>query len=820
MSILEPSDGTLRQWLDNPDRSIDHLECLHIFRQIIEIVNVAHLQGVVIHNIRPSCFVMSSFNCISFIESASCSSSGSDSNNEAVKLVDQNKVGELISSSPVCCGLTQQRRLPAHEDSKLDISPTITYPRDSEGNDQPGVSQSDAETLSCLRSTSAFPMTLSSIETKEYDRWETWRTMPSKQILSMEINWYTSPEEASGAPSTYASDVYRLGVLLFELFSTFSTEDEKLRMMSNLRHRVLPPQLLLKWPKEASFCLWLLHPQPNIRPSMSEVLQSEFLDESRDNAEEREAAIKIKEEIEGQEVLLQFLLQMKQKKQEEADRLHDIVGCLSSDIEEVVVQQSFLLNKNGTHTELEKNNGVGLEKLEALPSSVVLKDSTSLCSRKRSKPSTDVYQSNIGPGSSKSMMTKSSQMMKNFEKLELAYFSTRIKTIRPEPRSQNRGSPGNSTVQGSNMRTEESNFSSIDNLATRGCITNARQSGWVSPFVDGLCKYLSYSRVKVRANLKQADLLNSSNLVCSMSFDRDKEFFATAGVNRKIKVFECNMVLNEDLDIHYPVIEMSSRSKVSSVCWNSYIKNQIASSDFDGVVQVWDSTRGQAFMDLREHEKRVWSVDFSRADPTRLASGGDDCAVKLWNINQGASIGTIRTKANVCCVQFPPNSAHTIAVGSADHKVYLYDLRNTRVPCCTLVSHMKTVSCVKFIDSTTLVSASTDNTLKLWDLSVDSSRVIASPAQTFKGHTNLKNFVGLSVSDGYIATGSETNEVFIYYKAFPMPVLSYKFDSNDPLTGQEIYDAPQFISCVCWRGQSSILVAANSTGNIKILEMV
>ncbi|CAN6483582.1 unnamed protein product [Victoria cruziana] len=800
MSILEPSDVTLRQWLENPDRSIDHLECLHIFRQIVEIVNVAHLQGVVIHNIRPSCFVMSSFNCISFIESASCSSSGSDSNNEAVKLVDQNKVGESSSSSPVSCGRTQQRSLPTHEDSKLEKSLTITYPRDSEGNGQACVFQSDTETLSCLRSTSAFRRALSSAETKECDRQETWRTMPSKQILSMEINWYTCPEEASGAPSTYASDVYRLGVLLFELFSTFSTVNEKLRMMSNLRHRVLPPQLLLKWPKVASFCLWLLHPQPNVRPRMSEVLQSEFLDESRDNAEEREAAIKIKEEIEGQELLLQFLLQVKQKKQEEADRLHDIVGCLSSDIEEVVVQQSFLLKENDEQMDLEKNNGVALEKLEGLPSSVGLKDSTSMCSRKRSKPSTDDYKSNKDPGSSNILMTKSSRMMRNFEKLELAYFSTRMKTVRTAPRSQNRGSPGNSAVQASNMRTEESNFSTIDNLAARGRIMSARQNGSINPFLDGLCKYLSYSRVKVRANLKQTDLLNSSNLVCSMSFDRDKEFFATAGVNRKIKVFECNMVLNEDLDIHYPVIEMSSRSKVSSVCWNSYIKNQIASSDFDGVVQVWDSTRGQVFMDLREHEKRVWSVDFSKADPTRLASGGDDGAVKLWNINQGASTGTIKTKANVCCVQFPPNSAHTIAVGSADHKVYLYDLRNTRVPCCTLVSHMKTVSCVKFIDSTALVSASTDNTLKLWDLSVDSSRVITNPSQTFKGHTNLK--------------------VFIYYKAFPMPVLSYKFDSNDPLTSREIYDAPQFISCVCWRGQSSMLVAANSTGNIKILQMV
>ncbi|KAF5814838.1 putative transcription factor WD40-like family [Helianthus annuus] len=136
------------------------------------------------------------------------------------------------------------------------------------------------------------------------------------------------------------------------------------------------------------------------------------------------------------------------------------------------------------------------------------------------------------------------------------------------------------------------------------------------------------------------------------------------------------------------------------------------------------------------------------------------------------------------------------------------------------VGHEKTVSYVKFIDSTTLVSSSTDNTLKLWDLSECSSHVVDCPVQSFTGHTNVKNFVGLSVSDGYIATGSETNEVFVYHKAFPMPALSYKFNSTDPLSGDEVDDAEQFVSSVCWRNQSSTLVAANSMGDIKLLEMV
>lgn len=108
---------------------------------------------------------------------------------------------------------------------------------------------------------------------------------------------------------------------------------------------------------------------------------------------------------------------------------------------------------------------------------------------------------------------------------------------------------------------------------------------------------------------------------------------------------------------------------------------------------------------------------------------------------QGGSIGSIRTKANVCSVQFAPDSSQLLAIGSADHNIYCYDLRNLRVPYCTMFGHTKTVSYVKFMDSTTLVSASTDNSLKLWDLSSTTSRALENPLQTFSGHTNIKVFL-------------------------------------------------------------------------------
>ncbi|CAA6671507.1 unnamed protein product [Spirodela intermedia] len=735
----EDEDGgevSLREWLDRPERSVDLLECLHIFRQVVEMVSLAHSQGVAVGNVRPSCFIMSTFNRVSFIESASCSSSGSDScgNGGGSEDKDDDDDGDGGSGDP------------------WSTSPS----RPAETSREGGYEQTSD--TSCLRSCSAHGEGTGRRK-EDDDRGKEGRevgerkkSFPLKRILLMEYNWYTSPEESAASSGSFASDIYKLGVLLFELFCPTGSFDEKLRTMSNLRHRVLPPPLLLKWPKEASFCLWLLHPQPNTRPKLSEVLQSEFLNEPRDSLEEREAAIKLREEIEDQELLLEFLLRLQQCKQETADKLHDMVFCLSSDIGEILKQLEIVKKKDGEfYSDLEHEDHSAVEKDDSVNSD------------ERSEPLSDSMRSESQQKNQEVISSKSSRLMKNFKKLEAAYFSTRCRMTKPGSRhgSRNIATAGRGPA-----------VNSVDNLlAYKEVQSETRQSEWISPFLEGLRKYLSFSKLRVRADLRQGDLLNSSNLVCSLGFDRDRELFATAGVNRKIKIFECDVVLNEDRDMHYPVVEMVSRSKLSSICWNGYIKSQIASSDFEGVVQVWDVTRSKVFLEMREHERRVWSVDFSLTDPTKLASGSDDGTVKLWNINQNGSTGTIKTKANVCSVQFPPDSAWSLAVGSADHRIYLYDLRNVRAPLYTLVGHAKTVSYVKVLDS---------------------------PVQTFAGHTNVKNFVGLSISDGYI--------VFVYHKAFPMPVLSFKFNS--------------FISCVCWRGQSSTLVAANSTGNIKLLEMI
>ena len=80
-----------------------------------------------------------------------------------------------------------------------------------------------------------------------------------------------------------------------------------------------------------------------------------------------------------------------------------------------------------------------------------------------------------------------------------------------------------------------------------------------------------------------------------------------------------------------------------AVCLNYGKFDDIVYVDF----QLWDASTGQAFSQYNEHEKRAWSVDFSQVDPTKLASGSDDCSVKLWNINEACCLFSLSLSPSI-----------------------------------------------------------------------------------------------------------------------------------------------------------------------------
>ncbi|XP_066363370.1 protein SUPPRESSOR OF PHYA-105 1-like [Miscanthus floridulus] len=794
------SEGTSLRELIKPGRqTMTKFEKMHLFKQILDLVDKCHAQVFTLQHLRPSYFTTLSSNQVKYIGSYTTQDLPTSIKQEVARedlvnrkrafghridhqgsnghgnfMLKYQKVGEqgsVATRRPANMFWTDQICDNQNEDANPGVSRQENFSYTA--RERFKFVEPHGSNTSCAQHVSS-----SGTQQSEFE------------LRNLEESWYKSPEELSQFKGTFPSNIYSLGVLLFELFCCSETWEVHCAAMSNLRQRILPPNFLSESPKEAGFCLWLLHPDPCSRPKAKEILGCDLINEGRDLSLLDQTPVSISEDDTESSLLLNFLSQLKEEKEMLAAKLSAELGSLETDITEVERRHSARMR-------------LSLEDTDVLPSSGALSGASVSALQ-------GALLSGLLPASCKSSIYEE-RVMRNLVQLENAYYSMRSSVDTCETNAIKR--PDNEA-----LRVRE-NFHQLHSDSD----AKGEKTDRLGCFFDGLCKYARHNRFEVRGILKNADILNSPNVICSLSFDRDEEYFAAAGVSKKIKIFEFDALLNDRVDIHYPLVEMPSKSKLSCVCWNNYIKNYLASTDYDGTVQLWDASSGQGFTQFTEHRKRAWSVSFSEVDPTKLASGSDDCCVKVWSINQRNCIDTIRNVANVCCVQFSPYSSHMLAFGSADYKIYCYDLRNTRIPWCTISGHGKAVSYVRFLDPETLISASTDNTLKIWDLNRTNCSGLStdSCSLTLNGHTNEKNFVGLSVNDGYITCGSETNEVFSYYKTFPMPITSHRFGSIDPITGQVTNeDNQQFVSSVCWRGKSNMVVAANSSGSIKVLELV
>ncbi|XP_070602805.1 E3 ubiquitin-protein ligase COP1 isoform X2 [Erythrolamprus reginae] len=470
------------------------------------------------------------------------------------------------------------------------------------------------------------------------------------------------------------------------------------------------------------------------------------------------------------QILMEFLKVARRNKREQLEQIQKELSVLEEDIKRVE-------EMSGLYSPVSEDSTV--PQFEApSPSHSSIIDSTEY-----SQPSgfSGSSQTKKQPWYNSTLASRRKRLTAHFEDLEQCYFSTRMTRLSDDSRTSNQ----------------------------------------LDEFQECLSKFTRYNSVRPLATLSYAsDLYNGSSIVSSIEFDRDCDYFAIAGVTKKIKVYEYGTVIQDAVDIHYPENEMTCNSKISCISWSSYHKNLLASSDYEGTVILWDGFTGQRSKVYQEHEKRCWSVDFNLMDPKLLASGSDDAKVKLWSTNLDNSVASIEAKANVCCVKFSPSSRYHLAFGCADHCVHYYDLRNTKQPIMVFKGHRKAVSYAKFVSGEEIVSASTDSQLKLWNVGKPHC------LRSFKGHINEKNFVGLASNGDYIACGSENNSLYLYYKGLSKTLLTFKFDTVKSVLDKDRKedDTNEFVSAVCWRalpdGESNVLIAANSQGTIKALELV
>ncbi|KAL6757872.1 WD40-repeat-containing domain protein [Haematococcus lacustris] len=326
-------------------------------------------------------------------------------------------------------------------------------------------------------------------------------------------------------------------------------------------------------------------------------------------------------------------------------------------------------------------------------------------------------------------------------------------------------------------------------------------------------------------------------MVSALEFNTEDSVLASCTAQRAC-LWQYSQLLASSTKPPQPLLELPSRSSLTCLTWSKHQTSCLITSDAEGQVHLHDTHTQQRLSDFAAHAKRIWSVDAASSaagrtgsglGSTLFATGSDDYSVKLWSPSSPSAAACLDTGANVCSVRFNPWAPHYLAVGSAALAILLYDLRKAgggSPPLARLQGHRKAVSCVRWLDSSQLVSASTDSSLRLWDnmgwgaaggqeAPVGWGRLV----RTYTGHVNERNFVGLAASEEVLAAGSETGEVCVYLKSTPTPCLCHKLCSSKPTVKHRPGSPAHFISSLTWHAGSHTLVAGNSGGDVWALDL-
>ncbi|KAJ3315863.1 Eukaryotic translation initiation factor 2-alpha kinase [Boothiomyces sp. JEL0838] len=91
---------------------------------------------------------------------------------------------------------------------------------------------------------------------------------------------YASPEQLRPGNDhesySFETDIYSLGIILFELLVPFGTGMERIEKLTHLRNSVISDDFLASRPKEAALILWMMSPDPKLRPSISDIFKLEW----------------------------------------------------------------------------------------------------------------------------------------------------------------------------------------------------------------------------------------------------------------------------------------------------------------------------------------------------------------------------------------------------------------------------------------------------------------------------------------------------------------------------------------------------------------
>ena len=209
---------------------------------------------------------------------------------------------------------------------------------------------------------------------------------------------------------------------------------------------------------------------------------------------------------------------------------------------------------------------------------------------------------------------------------------------------------------------------------------------------------------------------------------------------------------------------------VNTVAFSANGKRFWSASRENNAIRSWhtrDGGRWSAQSSPREVDLIAIACSYRGTVKARVFSGTpQQCHVEVEVPRLGEWRITAGHKDSINVLTLYPDGK-TLATGSADKTIQLWNNADTDKPLYTLTGHTEGITAIDFaVDAKLLASGSSDKTVRLWDLTT------GQPIQTFTGHTGEisavifledKALAGMALAKGKaIASGDSDGTVLIW----------------------------------------------------------
>jgi F-box/WD-40 domain protein MET30 len=181
-------------------------------------------------------------------------------------------------------------------------------------------------------------------------------------------------------------------------------------------------------------------------------------------------------------------------------------------------------------------------------------------------------------------------------------------------------------------------------------------------------KVVYSERFKVERNWRKGiykvrEFVGHTDGVLALKYDH--KYLFTGSYDKSVNIW----------DVHTGVLIRTLKSHTKAVKTLAFDEQKLITGSLDSTIKVWNYHTGQCISTYRGHNDSVLSVDFHKKN---IVSGSADTTIKLWNVETRTCCALRGHTEAVNCVKIHPQSM-TVFSASDDNTVRMWDMTTCKM---------------------------------------------------------------------------------------------------------------------------------------------